>query len=441
MPQRIAVIGAGIAGLSCATDLKKAGFDVVVFEKNAYVGGRMSSRSKDGFIFDLGADHLCDLYDGIKAACKEFNIGWEKMRFLKYGIVKAGKVIEPDDAIGRLSKLRLAAQMALMRDVGDFLWMDDLAIHDHANAYDYMRVRTGRDVSEYFVDAFSTTYQFHRAREISLGALLGIMQSIQKDETRWHLHRTRGGMQALPNAMAARLPDVRLNAAISAITGAHSTGSGQGEKVLVSVNDAKESFDAVVVAAPAPAIAAMYTNPTKEQHQILSGAKFASTISVSFRVRRALLPDTAVVWVPYVESKKICGYVNEAMKGDDAVKEGDTLLNVWLHEEFARQIMDKSDAEIFAAVKAALLPVCPWVSAPSDLRDHDLERWPLAMPKFAHGHLRAVKTFMANGQGGQNVFFAGDWLNSPWIEGAFRCGKRVAAQVSARLLEAPRQPS
>lgn len=430
MPQRIAVIGAGIAGLSCATDLRKAGFDVVVFEKNAYVGGRMSSRSKDGFIFDLGADHLCDLYDGIKAACGEFGIGWEKVRFLKYGIVKDGKVIGLEEAVGRMGKLRLAAQYALMRDVGDFLWLDDLAIHDHANAYDYMRVRTGRDVSEYFVDAFSTTYQFHRAREISLGVLLGIMQSIQKDVKRWHLHRTAGGMQALPNAMAARLPDVRLNATINAITG--------GEKVLVTVDGAEETFDAVVVAAPAPAITAMYTNPTKEQHQMLNGAKFASTISVSFRVRRALLPDTAVVWVPYVESDKVCSYVNEAMKGDDAVRNGETLLSVWLHEDFARQIMDKSDAEIFAAVKKVFLPVCPWVSSAADLVSHDLERWPLAMPKFAHGHLRAVKTFMANGQGGQNVFFAGDWLNSPWIEGAFRCGKRVAAQVSARLSGAPR---
>lgn len=438
MPQRIAVIGAGIAGLSCATDLRKAGFDVVVFEKNTFVGGRMSSRSKEGFIFDIGADHLCDLYDGIKAACGEYGVGWEKMRFLKYGIVKGGKVIELGDAVGRMSKLRLAIQYALMRSVGGFLWLDDVAVHDYANAYDYMRLRTGQDVSDYFVDAFSTAYQFHRAREISLGALLAIMQSIRKDQDRWHLHRTAGGMQTLPNAMAACLPDVRLGVSIGAVTGAHSTGSGQGEKVRVSVDGTEELFDAAVLAAPAPAIAAMYRNPTEDQHRMLNGTKFASTISVSFRVRRALLPDTAVVWVPYVESDKICSYVNESMKGDDAIRNGETLVSVWLHEDFARQLMDKSDAEIFAAVKQAFLLVCPWVSAAGDLQNNDLERWPLAMPKFAHGHLRAVKTFMAHGQGGQNIFFAGDWLNSPWIEGAFRCGTRVAAQVSARLSAAPR---
>ena len=69
MKKRIAVIGAGIAGLGCAYVLQKAGFEVTVFEKNPRVGGRMSSRTKNGYVFDLGADHLCDLYDRIKYYC------------------------------------------------------------------------------------------------------------------------------------------------------------------------------------------------------------------------------------------------------------------------------------------------------------------------------------------------------------------------------------
>ncbi len=427
--KRIAVVGAGIAGLSCAHELTRAGFDVVVYEKDAQVGGRMASRVKDGFPFDIGADHLCDLYDGLKAACAEFGVPWERVRFLRYGIVRKGEVLSPGQAVGRLSALRLAAQYMLMKKVGDFLWLDDLAVHDNANAYDYMRVRTGRDVSEYYVDAFSTTYQFHRARDISLGALLGIMRSIQKDKTRWHLHRTAGGMSALPEAMAARL-DVRRGTPV--------TGVEAGERVVVETAAGSETFDAAVLAAPAPHISAIYRNPTEAQRRLLAETRFASTISVAFRVKRELLPDTAVVWVPYVESDKICGYVNEAMKGEELVRGGETLLDVWLHEDYAKRIMDKSDVEIFALVKEALLPVCPWVSSVDQLADHDLQRWPHAMPKFAHGHLRAVKVFMEREQGAQRVWFAGDWLNSPWTEGAYRCGMRVAAHVSSRLGATPR---
>ena len=42
--KKIAVVGAGIAGLSCATALQNAGFKVSVFEKSRGVSGRLSTR-------------------------------------------------------------------------------------------------------------------------------------------------------------------------------------------------------------------------------------------------------------------------------------------------------------------------------------------------------------------------------------------------------------
>lgn len=420
--KRIAVVGGGIAGLTCAYELKKAGFEVVVFEKNEQVGGRMSSRVKDDFIFDFGADHLCDLYDGIKDYCQEFGIEWEKMRFLDYGVFKKGKVVPMMDAIGKISKWRLAIQYLFTKDIGDFFNLNHLAIHDKDNAYDFMRRRTGKEVSDYFVDSFSTTYQFHRATDISLGAMLGVMQSIQKDKDRWHLHRTKGGMQALPDALALRL-DVRVSSPVQKVEA--------GSKIMVD----GEAFDAAVMAAPATETSWIYKNPTDKQKEVLDRTKYSSTISVAFRVDRSRLPDIAIVWVPYVESTKISGYVNEAMKGEELVHGGDSLVCIWLHEDFANSIMDKSDEEIFRVVKEEFVRVCPWFESMDEVRNHDLQKWPQAMPKFARGHLSLVKDFMQDGQGDQNVFFCGDYLNSPWTEGALRGGKRVAEQVSKQLAD------
>ncbi len=42
--KRIAVVGAGLAGSSCATSLQQAGVDVALFDKSRGVGGRMSTR-------------------------------------------------------------------------------------------------------------------------------------------------------------------------------------------------------------------------------------------------------------------------------------------------------------------------------------------------------------------------------------------------------------
>ncbi|GAB5458677.1 MAG: NAD(P)-binding protein [Henriciella sp.] len=53
----IAIIGAGMAGLSAATALKQAGLEVTVFDKGRGPGGRMSSRRAESAIGALRFDH------------------------------------------------------------------------------------------------------------------------------------------------------------------------------------------------------------------------------------------------------------------------------------------------------------------------------------------------------------------------------------------------
>lgn len=55
---RIAVVGAGIAGLACAQALIKAGHIVRVFEKSRGVGGRMATRRSAHGNFDHGAQYF-----------------------------------------------------------------------------------------------------------------------------------------------------------------------------------------------------------------------------------------------------------------------------------------------------------------------------------------------------------------------------------------------
>jgi predicted NAD/FAD-dependent oxidoreductase len=54
----IAVVGAGIAGLSCATALQSAGHRVQVFDKSGGTSGRVSTRRGDGWQCDHGAQYF-----------------------------------------------------------------------------------------------------------------------------------------------------------------------------------------------------------------------------------------------------------------------------------------------------------------------------------------------------------------------------------------------
>lgn len=58
-PVRVAVVGAGIAGLMAARTLSDHGFEVTVFEKSRGLGGRMATRRlSDGGQFDHGCQYL-----------------------------------------------------------------------------------------------------------------------------------------------------------------------------------------------------------------------------------------------------------------------------------------------------------------------------------------------------------------------------------------------
>ncbi len=70
--KEISIIGSGVAGLSSACYLSKAGFKVKVFEKNATPGGRLSQFESNGFTFDKGPSWywMPDIFDNF---FKDFN--------------------------------------------------------------------------------------------------------------------------------------------------------------------------------------------------------------------------------------------------------------------------------------------------------------------------------------------------------------------------------
>lgn len=66
MKHKVIVIGSGFAGLSVATHLAQAGYDVEVFEKNDSLGGRARKFEAEGFTFDMGPSWywMPDVFEG-----------------------------------------------------------------------------------------------------------------------------------------------------------------------------------------------------------------------------------------------------------------------------------------------------------------------------------------------------------------------------------------
>jgi len=58
MGKKVAVVGAGLGGISSAISLAQAGYAVEVYEKNAQIGGKLNVLTSEGYTFDLGPSIL-----------------------------------------------------------------------------------------------------------------------------------------------------------------------------------------------------------------------------------------------------------------------------------------------------------------------------------------------------------------------------------------------
>ncbi|MCA9794830.1 MAG: FAD-dependent oxidoreductase, partial [Candidatus Eremiobacteraeota bacterium] len=225
----------------------------------------------------------------------------------------------------------------------------------------------------------------------------------------------RGEMQEIPDALAAQL-SVRTDFGVVSL--AH-----HDDGWLVTTADTQEHYQKVVLATTAGVARKLLRNGPDPHRDLLEKTRYARTINLSYRVPADSFGNTHCFYVPYCENSVIAEFTNEAIKGRSA--DGLALINVGLHEEAANKLWDRPDNQLFGLVAAELEKLHPGLSP----EPHDLQRWPEAMPKFSCEQIDRVKKFLPH-QGEEGLYLCGDYLNSPWLEGATRCGQRVARLIT-----------
>lgn len=458
---KIAVVGAGIAGLVCAKHLTNFGHDVTVVEKDSMVGGRMSTTTKDGLAFDRGATFLVGSYENLHEEAKSLGIddSWKMMqksdggffffkdgRLCPFNFESLSDIVRWDE-LSFWEKTALKAKLLKLKFEFRHANFFDLSTlpdkYDGMTAYDFADQNFGRKVASYVCDGFTSTYQFHGAGEISLSAAIALAALMANNPDGFSRYHTfPGQMSAIPEAIAKMLGEklfLGMEVGCKFIDKDHGFHLFPKDSSGIPWDRRLESpfgqYDCVVLACPANVVRNVCDDVSNSQKQFLNSVAYAPTINVSFKIPARLLDGVYCVTVPLVESQAICEYTNESVKGVVDESGNFTLLNVGLHERFAATIMSCDDEEIFRRVKAELKKVCPILATIDDtvLSHHDLKRWPQAMPKFYPGFVSRVKSFWEKGQGENNLFFCGDHLGHPWTEGAALCGKKVAFLVNSKF--------
>ncbi len=69
--KRVAVVGGGIAGLTCALRLAQRKYKVTLYEKSPMLGGNLSSKQANGFYYDVYPHLFCDWYENFWRILRE----------------------------------------------------------------------------------------------------------------------------------------------------------------------------------------------------------------------------------------------------------------------------------------------------------------------------------------------------------------------------------
>ncbi len=442
--KRIAIIGAGIAGLSAAYELTKAGHDVTVYEKDSVVGGRMATDTTEGLQFNSGATFLSENYTQLKKYSDEFGIPWTQMeQGSSHRIIRNGREYPlglkgPLDVFrlgvisirARIALFRTLIQMAIRPPQGDFFDLTTVPMAlSEKSAQEHLYRHVHRDVADYLADSFTGALHFHRTDEISSGVLLSLMRMMLGNKN-FSARHPKGGVRSIPLALASRVRVVT-SADIKSITPATNS-----TKAALHTGESTEVFDAVIAACPAPAARSLLVDPTEAQKDLLNSIEYASTMTLAVKVPVGFFADTThCIYVPFVENPIICSAIYEARKGAELTHGGSTLLSIYLYDHGARVLAPLSREEKIARILTEFKKVCPEARAREhEMTVHSLKEWNCAMPKFTAQLVRAVQTFVRDGhQGTGDIYFIGDYMGSPWTEGAARSGVRMAAQLLERF--------
>lgn len=434
MTRTIAIIGGGIAGLTAAWHLNRAGFRVSVLESAPRPGGRVGEAEQDGIRFNTGArlfypfskpfnrmlaelgladrmipvrglgarvdgpagDWRIELMPGLKTLMDP-GLGWaDRLRFVAYGarLLASLRHANPDDATS-------------VPGAGDETLADHIRRHLGATVLDRLvqpvfRGTRSQDAEEISASFFATTTPFMLGRK-----------------TVWV---PAGGMNALPDALARGLT-VLTGTTVDQV-------EPQGSGHLISARNAAGALrltaDLVISAIEGDRVAGIFAGLTAADRTFLSGVRYNALGIVHYRLNRQVAPDmrffaggaggTLSTW--------------QQIPGNEA-KGTAPQLYAQLSPEAVRQVAQTgAQSHMHDLVAADVRRLFPTLD--QDVAAHHNQWIARKLPVFTPGHTRAITRFLdARRSATDGLYFCGDYLSQPLVTGAAASGARVAAQIIA----------
>ena len=277
---RVAVIGAGIAGLTAAFRLQLAGAEPVVFEAQARAGGVIGTERTEGFLVEFGANSIQAANPVLDALIRDAGLESDRLPASKTArkryIVRGGKPVAAPSSPADLVKGPLFSARARRRALREPFIPKSHPTEEESVA-DFARRRFGPEVLDYGMDpfvagvyggdperlairhAFPDIWRMEQESGSIVRALLRGRKG-KKNRMAGGMFSFRKGLGQLPEALSDALGDrLRLSTPVRRLERQGPRWIVSGDR-LMSGNEQttwSETFDAVVYAAPLHALASI----------------------------------------------------------------------------------------------------------------------------------------------------------------------------------------
>lgn len=462
----IAVIGAGITGLTAAFRLQRAGFGVTVYESDGRVGGVIRSLRENGYLAEFGPNTVLETSPRIRELVADLGLDERRMysdpRAENRYLVRGHKTVKLPGSLGAFLSTPLFSRRAKMR----LLWepfVSRAPADREESVADFVKRRIGQEFLDYAINPLiagiyagdphrlSVTHAFpklhaleQRYGSLILGQVLGARERKRRAEVSKQNAKKLSfdeGLEVLTRTLHARLGGaVRLNTAVTAVRqeagGWRVSARGQGR-----AEPEEAVHSAVIYCGPAYRFSEIrWSSGAPIELAPLSRVNHPPVASVVLGYRRTDVAhplDGFGMLVPEVEGLNILGTLFSSSLFPNRAPEGHVTLTTYVGGTRAPELALKKPSSLVEIVAKDLRTLLG-VSGKTTFEHCVL--YPKAIPQYEVGYGQVKQRMDAFEAGAPGLFLAGNYREGISLSDSILSGWRSAERVTQFLKrEEPQQ--
>ncbi|MFZ0035791.1 MAG: protoporphyrinogen oxidase [Candidatus Acidiferrales bacterium] len=447
---QVAVIGAGISGLSCAHRLRQLGISALVLESQEHGGGLVGTVERDSFRFESGPQSfLCTkpILELIRAVNIEPELLHSDPRAPRY-IYKNKRLhaipMSPP-AVLASSLLSLGSRYRIISEP----FRRTMPQSREESVADFVRRKFGHEILEYLVAPFVSGVYAGDPEILSLKSAFPSLDEWEREHgsvirgamnarkaapgPRPSLCSFRGGMKTLPEALARSLdsafvPGVRTDSIERNVTDSGLTirfmRGGQREELKVQ---------AVVVATPAYVSGHIIEGLSPNLAKSLLGIPYAPVAVVAHGYKRRQVANSLIgfgVLIPRKEGLRTLGTVWNSSLFPGCTPSGSVLITSFVGGATDTEIVHADPDEISTTVEEEISGILEISGVPVAKQVWRYER---GLPQYNLGHAHILENISAELANLPGLFLTGNYWIGPALGNCVEAGARAAESAQSYL--------